>query len=286
MRYSIFTTLVLTFILPFQSLSKHATVEIRLAQVDWNPKTKELQFDLELRAVDKPFYLAFSDVVLAIPKSALELAELSYSKVAGSTQLLNLGREVLSFPNIRTKIRAGQDTIYFVVQIMPNQFSDLTDFFEQSAYIDKISGESRIGRFSLIGISQVPVVLKPHFAAKGPSSLILAFDPNDELRAVELTEKWQGTRPKEDELKYFEFTMDSGAYHFSWKWHSSKQAWKLWATTDQKNWILVKEGTGDKGLNLSRAVAAGATGLDYTGFRLSHFGENGVERAVSRYIAK
>jgi len=283
MRYSILLVISLYLLLPFQLWSKHATVEVSLGQTSWNAKTKELHFDWQLKAVDKPFYLSFSDLVLALPKSALDMNALKLTLIPGSTQLFNLGEEVLDFPGVVTKLRAGKDTVYFIVQLMPNQFSDLSDFFERNVHINTMPGFNRVGRFTISGVVQLPETLKPHFAAKGPGSLILAFDPKNEFRAVELTEKWLVTKPAMEALHLFEVQSTDEQIIFSWKWQLSKQAWTLWGSVDAQNWTLIKEGKGGEGFKSANKPNTADGYPQFKAFRMTYINEKGLEQSVYRF---
>lgn len=285
MRISIFFLLILFLVQLHPLLAKHATVELSLAQVDWNSKTKELQFDLELKAVDKPFYLSFSDIVVAIPKSNLDMTALGFDFLPGTTQLLNLGKELISFPGIRTKIKSGTDTVFFLVQLMPNQFTDFGDFFEQSVMIGTTAGQSRVARFNVTGVLQRPQVLKPHFSPKGLSSLILAFDPKDNFKAVELSERWQASYTGMEPLKFFELKAVADELAFLWKWQSPKQSWQLWESMDGDNWTLLKEGNGGSGLNLSIKNALDGSQGSFKLYRLTFKDEKNISRSVYRYYS-
>lgn len=274
--------LYLTIGLPLQLWSKHATVELRFSQADWAPKTKSLAFDMSLRALDKPFYLAFSDLVFVLPKTGLDVASLTFTYQPGTTQLFNLGGDLLDYPGIRTKLKQSQDSVYFIVQVMPNQFTDLSDFFDQSAYISQTAGENRVGRFVITGMTRLPELIKPNFASKGPSSLILAFDPNDQLRAVELDEKGTAVSPLTDPLKYFELSGDSVEIHFSWKWQVPKQAWELWGSTDRKAWVLLKSGQGGEGVNLVLNPNPDNIQPSFNYFRISHKLASGGQQQILR----
>lgn len=284
MRYFLGFVLALIVFQPFLLWSKHAAVELSLAQADWNDKTKELQFDLELRAIDKPFYLSFSDIVVAMPKSMLNMSELRFDPVPGTSQLVNLGNDLILIGGLRTKMKAGADTVYFTIQLMPNQFTDMGDFFEESVFVNTTPGKNRVARFSIIGVLQKPVFLKPHFAAKGPSSLILAFDPNNNFRAVELLEKGQTTFLAAELLNSFE--IDKGRDNeviVQWKWRNPKQSWQLWVNSGDSSWVLMKEGKGGDGFSLPMNGPVNAVSGVAKLYRLTFTSEKGLERAIYRY---
>lgn len=262
--------------------SKHATAELSIAQADWNPKTKTLNFDVQLKAVDRPFYLAFSDIVIALPKAMVGMNVVAISLIPGSTQFFNLAGDRITFPGIRTRIKSTADSVLFIIQLMPNSFMAMGDFFEQSAYISLNPGESRVGRFSIVEVQQSPGVLKPFYAAKGPSTLLLAFDPKDQLKAVDLNMQSRGAKPTTDVLKLFESSVDEKEYTLEWKWMNSRQLWQLWWSTDLKDWKLYQSGKGGQGTKIARSTLDSGIVHGSISFRLTFDAAAGGSRSVVR----
>ncbi len=262
--------------------SYHATVELSIAQVDWNAKSKNLYFDIEVKAVDKPFYLAFSDIVLAFPKTAVDTNFLDFSLIPGTTQLFNLAGERLNFPGIRTRIKSKGDSLLFIIQLMPNNFNATTDFFEQSAQITHQPGQSRIGRFAIKGIFKAPEIIKPFYAPKGPSTLLMAFDPKDQFKAVDLSVNNIGVKAPFNVLKSFECSVNAKEFVLVWSWSDTKQFWQLWYSNDNQNWNLLQSGKGGQGLKLDKALPVFAGISESIAFRLS-YSVNGIgEKSLIR----
>lgn len=275
-------TLLFLCCLPFSLWSQHATAELRIAQTDWNPRTNELHFDIELKAVDKPFYLAFSDVVVALPMAVIDSSKMTFNLIPGSTQLLNLGGEMVDFSGIRTRSKAKQDTLFLIVQLMPNSFTAQADFFEQSAFISRKPGESRIGRFKVSGVLKSPELLKPYYASRGASTLLLAFDPKDQFKAVDLSVQNIGSKPMSDLLKFFECSSNEQEYILAWKWQDAKQPWQLWWSFDHTSWTLLQSGKGGQGLKVGKDKPEFAAKTASISFLLTYSLPSGGQRSVVR----
>ncbi len=248
MRLFVFVFCFITFKALFAT-GQVLEATVNANQVNWNEASGTLSFDLEISAVTRPFYLSFSEIVVVLPKTRFATNP-GFRYLKGSSQLMTLGGELLSYgTGIEAVTIQRERQTYFIIKLLPNQFLDPVDFFDKVALIDSTRSLHRIGRFEIRGIAKPGKQISIRFEDDSPNTVMRAFDPLLDFKAVEVKVEGKPLRFRKNLLSSFELSISQETLSASWLPGEALTTlpWKMMISADQVNWFEAAAGAGGMG---------------------------------------